>query len=173
MFTEALACFERAVSSTQFHGYGPRPIPHDLDRKVDQFIEACLSAAHDERQLLECLPMDAVSVLLAFAERQAALAVRAKSLELVVRALIAVSVSAEIRGDEREGMLILPLPWHSAELLGADPADVFKSAAAILPASGAAVLLGFSKRSRDDQTLDCMGYKTGSDEGGFRYVRTW
>lgn len=48
VFIDALAYFERAVLSTQFHGYGPRAISQDLDRQVDQFIEAHLSAAHDE-----------------------------------------------------------------------------------------------------------------------------
>ncbi|HCN76762.1 MAG TPA: hypothetical protein DIT13_06160 [Verrucomicrobiales bacterium] len=173
MFAEALTCFESAVSSTQFHGYGPRPIPHDLDGAVDRFIDAYLSATHEERRLLECLPTNAASVLLAFAERQATLAVRVKSKELLVRALIAVGLSAEIRADEREGMMILPLPWHSAQFLDYNPADVFKQAATVLPAVGAQALVSFSQRSPDDQTLDCMGYRTGSDEGGFRYVRTW
>ncbi len=172
-FTDALIGLEAAASSKLFHGYGPRPIPHELDGQVEQFIDAYLSAAPDERTLLESLPDFAASVLLAFAERRAAFAIRMKSKQLLLHSVVAVGLAAEIGDDDREGMLVMPLPWHSAELLGVDPAEVFKHAAAILPETGTRALLAFSQRLPEDRTLSCMGYEAGSDEGGFRYVRTW
>lgn len=172
-FTEALATLESEISSNLFHGYGPRAIPHELDGKLERFVEAYLEAAQSEHELLSCLPRDATDVLLAFAERQAAHAIRAKSQELLVRSLVALGLAAEIADDERECMSVLPLPWHSAKVLAGKPKVIFEQASVLLPATGRQALLAFCQRAPEDQTLSCMGYVAGSDQGGFRYVRTW
>ena len=172
-FIEALTTLENEISSELFHGYGPLVIPHELDHRIEQFIDRYLAATNTERELLKTLPRDASHVLLAFAERQAAHAIRASSQEPLVRSLIAVGLAAEVADDGREGMSVLPLPWHSAELLASEPKVVFEQASALLPAKGTQALLAFCRRAPEDQTLCCMGYVAGSDQGGFRYVRTW
>ena len=172
-FIDALASLENEISIGLFQGYGPLEIPHELDHKIEQLIGSFLAAKHSERELLSSLPGDASNVLLAFAERQAAHAIRANSQEPLVRSLIAVGLAAEVADDGRAGISVLPLPWHSAHLLASEPKLVFERASTLLPAKGKQALLAFCQRAPEDQTLRCMGYVAGSDQGGFRYVRTW
>lgn len=172
-FTDALAALEREISNKLFHGYGPRTIPHELDRSVERFVKAYLAADHTEHELLNCLPKEACPVLLAFAERQAAQAIRTKSQEPLAQSLIAAGLSVEISDDEQGAMLVLPLPWHCADMLTNKPKVLFKQASLLLPEKGRQALLDFCQRTPKDQTLSCMGYAAGADEDGFRYVRAW
>ena len=171
--TDMHAAFESALSDERFHGYGPKAIPHQLDQEVEQLTEAYLSAEASDRELVACLPDTAASVLLAFAERQAALAVRENSKEVLFLSVVAIGLAAEMAADNRKGVSVLPLPWHSASLLGASPKEVFRQAAGRLPTVGRQALLAFCSREAEDQTLACMGYEASTDDGGFRYVRTW
>ena len=171
--TEELASLETAVSNKLFHGYGPRPIPDDLDQRLGQFVATYLSSSLDEQALLKCLPRETADVLLAFAERQAALAVRMKSHHTLTQSLVALGLAAEINNDESQSMSVFPLPWHAAKQLAAEPKIAFTQASSLLPQIGRLALLSFCQRTPEDQTLSCMGYVAGSEDGGFRYVRTW
>jgi hypothetical protein len=78
-----------------------------------------------------------------------------------------------IAGHEREGLLVLPLPWRSAELLQHDPVDVFARAASLLPEPARGALQKFTQRAPEDRSLAAMGYEEAVDPDGFRYRRTW
>ncbi|MGE0482692.1 MAG: hypothetical protein AB7Q81_00985 [Gammaproteobacteria bacterium] len=153
--------------------YLPRPLPDGLDELVCRIVRAYRESEPDDQALLSCLPDIAGSVLLAFAERWAAVAVRTQRLGALHEAAMAVGLAASLRGDEREGMLVMPLLWHAAATLGVHQAHLFSSVAGELPPAGAGALRAFVARKPEDQTLECMGYCVGADEQGFRYVRTW
>jgi hypothetical protein len=64
-FIEALETLESEISSELFHGYGSLVIPHELDHKIEQFIESYLAAtqanasystAFQEKRAMCCLP---------------------------------------------------------------------------------------------------------------------
>jgi hypothetical protein len=134
-FTELLTMLEHDIADDAFSAYGPRPIPHALDRKIKTLIESFLAS----------LPA----------------------------AVIAIGLAASIGGDEREGVLVMPLPWRAATLLGVHQEKLFTSAASKVPEPGAKALTAFMQRRPEEQRLDSMGYVEGADADGFRFMRKW
>lgn len=172
-FVDILAELERDLSTGVYSGYLPKRIPDPLDAKIAIFIDWFLDSDELEQGLLSCLPANASEVLLVFAERQAALAVRSSSMRALPASAVAIGMAAAIADDEREGMLVMPLPWRAAAMLGVHQAHLFASNASKVPGKGAQALLAFVSRKPEDQSLDCMGYREGSDADGFRFERTW
>ena len=157
-----------------YEGYGPRPIPHELDDRIRTLIHSYMESDEVEQSLLSCLQPIAASVFLLFAERQASLAVRNEKMEILPSAVVSIGLAAAISNDEREGMLVMPLPWHAAQRLGVHQKHLYSSAASKVPEVGARALLSFIARRPEDQSLECMGYVEGAEPGGgFRYRRTW
>jgi hypothetical protein len=111
-------------------------------------------------------------VFLAFAERMASLAIRAKSQEPLMLAMTAMFLQIGI-GDVREDILILTLIYTAAHKLGLDPRSVFMGSARQFGLNDTSGLEAFLTRSDEDKSLDSMGYVEGTDEDGFRFVRTW
>jgi hypothetical protein len=122
-FVEAIDALDGAIKAKKFFGYGRLSIPHELDSIPEQLVRSYLTAEQSPRELLSVLPRDAASVLLAFSERQAALAVRVQSHDMLKLSVLAVGLAAIITDDERQGMLVMPLAWRTAELLGLKPKD--------------------------------------------------
>ena len=172
-FTELLTMLEHDIADHAFSAYGPRPIPHALDRKIKTLIESFLASEETGKSLLSCLPAKACQVLLAFAERQASYAIRTGSASALPAAVIAIGLAASIGGDEREGVLVMPLPWRAATLLGVHQEKLFTSAASKVPEPGAKALTAFMQRRPEEQRLDSMGYVEGADADGFRFMRKW
>jgi hypothetical protein len=172
-FVQAMDALDQAISAEKFNGYLPLTIPHDLDAIPGQFVGSYSRADIVDRELAPTLHRGADSVLLAFSERQAALAVRIQSQDILRLSVLAIGLASLVTNDERDGMLVMPLPWRTAELLRQEPKSVFVAAAETLPPVAQKALLAFANRDSEDQTLACMGYVEGSDGGGFRYVRTW
>ncbi|WP_295637665.1 hypothetical protein [uncultured Methylibium sp.] len=165
--------FCRRLTSGTFDAYLPRPIPHDLDAFVQTIVRSYQESEADEQALIACLPDQGASILLGFAERQAALAVRTKRPSALAEAAVAVGLAAAARDNDREGMLVMPVVWHAAALLGVHQQHLFRSAAGKVAGPGSRALSAFVERKPEDQTLECMGYREGSDKDGFRFVRTW
>jgi hypothetical protein len=111
-------------------------------------------------------------VLLAFAERMASLARRESSPDRVRAGLTAAALTAEDGGEEtRDALLVLPLLWRSAEVLGLDADAEFRGVAADV---GRGELVDFAERPPADRAIDTMGYVEVDDEDlGFSYERTW
>lgn len=162
---------DAAIRDGVYDGYGPRPIPHPLDDAVEALLRAVRDDGASAAEVLGCINRRLASVLLAYAERSAALAVRRASLETLELALFALGLAEP--DDSREKLLVMPLPWRSAAMLGHDPRRTFERVAAELPKAGREDLLGFTRRRAADQTLSSMGYIEGADHDGFRYHRTW
>jgi hypothetical protein len=171
-FTDALEAMDEALGSSRFDGYGPRPIPHELDLLPERFVQSYELAEPGERALIQGLGRRAAPVLLAYGERQASRAVRTRSPEALRLSVLAMGLAAVVADDEREVMRRQPLAWHAAATLGVQPAALFALVAERLPATGRASLFAFSRRAAKDQSLECMGYEEGADDAGFRFVRT-
>jgi hypothetical protein len=162
---------DAAIRAHEYDGYGPRPIPHPLDEPVGALLRAVRSAGPTSAEVLGCMTRGLANVLLGYAERAAALAVRRASVEVLELDVFALGLAEP--GDLREKLLVMPLPWRSAELLGHDPRSTFERVAAELPNAHRGDLLTFSQRRPADQTLSAMGYSEGADQDGFRYHRDW
>lgn len=151
------------------HGYGPRPIPSDRDSEIETVVRRGLSP-EGYGELRSGVRPEHQAVLRAYAERMASLAVRRQSAEPLGAALVALALGGLDDGS-REALLILPLIYRSAELLGEDPAALFRQAAVRVGETAAGELGRFL--GRDDRSIRSMGYVEGADEDGFRYRRTW
>jgi hypothetical protein len=76
-------------------------------------------------------------------------------------------------GDVREDILRLTLIHAAAQKLGIDPRFVFLESARQFGLDDTSGLEAYLKRSDEDKSLASMGYVEGTDEDGFRFVRTW
>jgi hypothetical protein len=154
-------------------GYGTWPIPHALDQKIGSLIENwCELPREDREREATTISEEQAAVLRAFSERMATLAVRNSDQHLLILGLLALGIDGG-SVDWREDTLILSLHLDAAKKVGVAPDNVFCEAGKLLPGRVSEVLTGFLNRSPEDQSLETMGYEESSDEGGFRYRRTW
>jgi hypothetical protein len=170
---ETIAQLEHDVANGRYHRYLARPIPDALDQTPRHLCHTYLQSAETERALLQCADPHLASVLQAYAERLASLAVRQRQPTLVEASVVALGLSMVMGDDAREWLLVLPLPWHAAELLDQPPKNLFTLVAANLPEPARTALHQFVQRAPEDRTLAAMGYQEGRDEEGFRYQRSW
>ena len=89
-----------------------------------------------------------------------------------MHALIALLI-LEGNADPREGVAVVSLIHAAALKIGVKPKDVFDRVEKQIGLSGAPTLDAFLQRSDEDKSIEAMGYVEGSDEDGFRFVRTW
>lgn len=145
------------------HGYGTWPLPCPRDGEIADLLPSLLGGAAGLRD-------GGAQVLLAFAERMASLARVERSVDRLRRGLDAAGLAISAP-DAREALLVLPLLWRTAAVLGLDPTAEFVTAAT--RAGGAGALVDFAGREPGDQAIEAMGYVEAEDERGFRYRRTW
>jgi len=161
------------LDAAKLAGYGATRIPNEIDEKIRRTLEGYLGLSEEEKKKLRGkVGREHKFVFLAFAERMASLAVRAKSQEPLMQAMMAMFLQIGI-GDVREDILILTLIYAAANKLGLDPRSVFLGSARQFGLKDASGLEAFLKRSDADKSLESMGYVEGTDEDGFRFVRTW
>lgn len=150
----------------EFRGYLARPLLDALDRAVVSALAAVRPAAADHPLVGRSRATD--SVLEAFAERAASLAVRTKD-DIWIRNGVAALCATSIASDRRESEIVLCLLYDAAIRLGLSPRAVF-SEGLFLKRN---LIESFLCRDEKDKSLSSMGYIAGSDPDGFRYVRTW
>jgi hypothetical protein len=159
------------LSREEFRGYGARPIPQPRDSDISNVLRAWMALDVVDRKQSE-VSGDQRWIMLAYSERMAALAVRARSQDLITLGLIALGVDGW-NDDWRDNLPIVALHYDAAKRIGANPEDIFESAAGLLPDKPASALRSFLRRSAHDKSLKAMGYIVGNDDDGFRYQRTW
>lgn len=154
-------------------GYGNWPLPSERDTEFAKLVEQ-LAGPPGTSQALSQLSIDQGRVLNAFAERMASLAVRQHS-ELDLRhGLLAWAIAVSRSSiDVRDALLVLPLLWRSAQIIGLNPKREFIAIGQVVGGSGGKQLMEFPNRSEQDQRIEVMGYVEGTDGEGFRYKRTW
>jgi hypothetical protein len=154
-------------------GYGPATIPHPRDAEIQSLLSdwILLEPAIRSRAAI-ALSEDQQFTLLAFSERMASAAIRTKNAECIFYGLLALGIDGWL-SDWRDNVTLLCLHYNASKKLGISPEEMFSKAGKILSEAVAAALAAFLKRSAEDKALDSMGYDEGSDDGGFRYKRTW
>ncbi|MFZ5722214.1 MAG: hypothetical protein ACOY33_00990 [Pseudomonadota bacterium] len=152
--------------SMTYRGYGAKPLPDALDFEVlNSLIDAKLN---DKGKVSISQSRTADSVLEAFAERAASLAVRTKE-DLWIRNGVAALCVTSAVSDRREAEIVLCLLHDAAKRLGLSPREIF-SVGIFLKRD---LIESFLSRDEEDKSLSAMGYVAGADEDGFRYVRSW
>lgn len=150
----------------EYKGYGARSLPDVLDFEVARALSAGRSSSDGSDLISHSRTAD--SVLEAFAERAASLAVRTKDDSWIRKGVVALC-STSIASDRRESEIVLCLLYDAAKRLGLSPREVF-SEGLFLKRN---LIEGFICRDEKDKSLSSMGYIAGSDSDGFRYVRSW
>jgi hypothetical protein len=163
----------RQVRTEDPVGYGSRVFDSELDRKMTAFVDAFVAASPLEREALgsERDPRLA-SVMRVYAERQASLAVRRASGDELFRGFVALGAEGFV-ADAREDLLVLSLLFDAARRLRVDPREAVERAREFITAPAARYFEQFLARGPADQAIEAMGYRAGTDAGGFRYERTW
>lgn len=109
-------------------------------------------------------------MLRAYGERAASRAVRAKSVDRLVSALVAVVIGGL---DQNALEALMPMPMSLVEdagvRLGADPGVYFGKAADIVGHPGNVNLMVWLTRNIEDRTPEAMGFVASEDKTGFRY----
>jgi hypothetical protein len=158
------------LNDKQFKGYRLRPIPHPIDDIVASVVEAFQTGTPSQRQaVLDDMTDRAGSVLCAFAERLAAVAVRNRSAEPLQEALVAVGIAVEALDDYRDHLYPLVTVNHSAVMLGMSFAALVESVAHQLPATGLARLHEFDRRDERHRSLRAFELQTQGEGSDFRY----
>lgn len=149
----------------QNEGYGNWVLPCVRDQEITDEVERRLTGDHGS------LSPASAPVLRAHAARMASLARREGDLDRVRTGLATVALASTI-DVSRDLLVVLPLLWRSAEVLGADPTALFLAAADRV--GGSETLEQFTERAPEDRSIASMGYVEVDDEDlGFHYERTW
>ena len=154
------------------HGYGPLPIPQHRDVQIVELLQAWLALDTPSRlAAAQSLQPGQCSVLSAFGNRMASLAIRENDTARIHHGLIALGLGMQ-GGDNRNIEMILSLHYDAARRLAGDANQLFEDAAQRLPAQAAQTLRMFAARIEDDKLPESMGYQSGHDADGFRYKRS-
>lgn len=160
-----MVAVEDVLDPADNEGYGNWVLPSARDDEIGTEVERLLG------DLLVELPDGADMVLRTYAARMASLARRELDLDRVRAGLAAVVLAAR-GGEPRDVLVVVPLLWRSASVLGADPVALFGEAAG--RDGGSDLLEQFAGRDPADQTIESMGYVEVDDPDlGFFYERTW
>jgi hypothetical protein len=113
-----------------------------------------------------------VEVMRWFTVRAATLAVRTQDIQWVIRGLDALAMD-DFRDDWKESMLLLPLLYRSAQLLGTDPDQLLEEAASRALPNAAIHYREYISREAEQKQVGTMGYIERDGPDGFEYLRTW
>ena len=151
-------------------GYLYWPLPNHLDDELTRIIKSFVDSPHATQDMIGARFRGEYSGMLqSFAERMSILGVRESSPERLFDGLVALVIE-DFSADYRETMPIVSLLYNSALRIAADPQDLFEQAAAIASPESAQILREFTQ---SPQSIEAMGYKEVTDDGGFWYQRTW
>ena len=170
--TDDLIASAEWLRAENTRGYGNLPIPQPLDDKITDLLRTWTALSRSARSAASLrVREDQRFTLLACSERLASLAVRTPDMEKIFFGLLALGVDGW-RFDWRDNVLVLSLHYDAAQRLSAAE-PVFERAAVLLCPKVATALAGFLRRTPADKSIGAVGYVAGSDDDGFRYLRTW
>lgn len=158
------------LASEYTHGYGPSPLPSQIDQEIESLVDAV--AAGDETGTPPGMGETHGFVLMAYAERMASLAVRETSGDILSKGMTALGIASRLV-YVKEALPVLALMHNSAIKLGVDPTKLFSALALNEGDELKSYVDSFLNRSAEDRSVQAMGYVESEDEGGFRYARTW
>jgi hypothetical protein len=153
-------------------GYGSARLPCGRDDEIAKLVRQ-IQGLEDFDDAKRALSEEHGTVLSAFAERMASLAVRATSLKALREGLSAEQLALAVVGDYRDSLPVLSLLFRATEILGEEPTVEFVAAAVLANPPDNRPLLDFLMRDDEDRSLVSMGYIEDHDGEGFRFKRTW
>jgi len=163
-----------AMRSGGTAGYGPAELPTAIDSYMASFVGLFRQSSDEERRaILGIMTHTDAQVFIAFSERMASLAVRTRSAEDLLNGLVGLGIGMSAGDDMREVLMIMSLHVRTATKLGLSPSLVFRDASKVFGSATAAVFVGFTHRTLENQSIEAMSYVESSDESGFRYRRIW
>ncbi len=160
------------LSGDRYNGYVQQPIPSETDDDPHAVVAAYLNADPQGRAaLVQQTSGEPWEVLEIFAQRQAVVAVRTRSLEPIRLGLVAVGMAIP-HGDYRYVLNALSKLDYSARILGSDLAEVYEDVVALLPPASTVFIERFlaSEDRRNDSLLKAMGYAPKGSGHDFDYV---
>jgi catechol 2,3-dioxygenase-like lactoylglutathione lyase family enzyme len=161
-------------ASARNRGFADVPIPSARDGELAAFLEALIAGGPAERDRGAArLGPAYTSTLLAFGERMATRAARAREPRAALLGLVAVGLAWRQAPDVRAALPVLAVLYDAAARAGADPAALFADAGALMPADVAPLFPSFLTRGDLDEIAAVMGFAAGEDRDGFRYRRLW
>lgn len=157
------------LAQRRFTAYGLAAFPDARDAELDEYARTLRSGGPAAvRAALDAVSEKGRLVLGAYAGRAASRAVRDKNRELLVLGSVALVVGG-LDANAHEALTRMPLIEDASKRLGAELADVFEEAAAIVGHPGTVNLLLWLTRAPEDRTPECMGFAAVEDDSGFRY----
>jgi len=149
--------------------YLSQPIPCELDYVIGDLVNLYKGFSPTERKAAYSLIEERNSyVLLAFAERMAALGVREKSRERLLDGLLSLIIE-NYSADWRDNLTKLAPLYHSAVKIGVDPQSLFTEAATYGNNEVAEIIRDFPQREQESRSIEAFGYKEDYEPDGFRY----
>lgn len=169
--TSANSVDMRILEPDANRGYLPLPIPAPRDGEIVSLLSRVI-AENKLARFARDLAEGHTIVLRVFAERVATAAVRNSDTALLRLAMIGLLLSW--RGpDCRETLVVFPVIYDAIRRLGADIESFVGSVRETAGDQLTAPWVEFLRRSEHDRSLKAMGYTTGTDSDGFRYMRNW
>jgi hypothetical protein len=154
---------------SRFDGYGRAPIPDRRDEELDRYVEGLRAGGPVVvGQALGQVSDAGRRVLRAYGERAASRAVRSKSVDSLILALVAVVVGG-LDQNALEALMPVSLIEDAGLRVGADPGVYFGKAADIVGHPGSVNLMVWLARNPEDRTPEAMGFVASEDLTGFRY----
>lgn len=152
-------------------GYGARPFPDDVDRRIAALLVECLALPADgnTRAAGGGLGEDRVLVLQAFAERMATQAVRSGDDNAVFLGLAALALCVDIL-DARDMLMVLAQLHDAAWRLDVPPDSIIARLAPHFPNAARDFFRPFLARSAVDRSIVAMGFTTSGRADDFAYV---
>lgn len=152
-----------------FVAYGPAVIPDPRDAAVESYVKAVREGGPAAvATALSQVSEGGRRVLRVHGERAASRAVRDRSVDLLVSALIAVVIGG-LDQNALEAMMPMALIEDAGRRIGADPGTYFGTAAAVVGHPASVNLMVWLTRRDEDRTPEAMGFVAALDQSGFRY----
>jgi hypothetical protein len=153
----------------RYVGYGRAPIPDSRDEDLDGYVRALrsggpLAVAAALKQVSE----SGRRVLRAYSERSASRAVRDRSVDQLVSALVA-DVVGGLDQNALEALMPMALIEDAGLRIGVDPDEFFGDAAGIVGHPGSVNLMVWLTRLPEDRVVQAMGFVAAEEARGFRY----
>lgn len=155
-----------------FVAYGAAAIPDIRDDAIDEFVNrVCVGGPTAVANVLAQVSEAGRRVLRVYGERCASRAVRERSTERLVAALVAVVIGG-LDQNALEAMMPMALIEDAGRRIGAEPGVFFGKAADIVGHPASVNLMVWLTRREEDRTPEAMGFAAAHDKFGFRYKWT-
>ena len=153
----------------RFVGYGRARIPDHRDKELDAYVRSLRSGGPTSvAAALNQVSENGRRVLRVYGERAASRAVRDRSVDQLVSALVAVVVGG-LDQNALEALMPMALIEDAGVRIGEEPDGYFGDAADIVGHPGSVNLMVCLTRKPEDRSVEAMGFVASQDESGFRY----